>query len=211
MLAAAQQGVRAFAHLPFQDELTPEVLDELVATGSVVIPTLTVVDNGRRLATGEFTELDDPLLADDVHASVIEALGDPTALELMTTEPYLTRSATSLASSVANFQALLAAGVPLLAGTDSGNPGVFHGLALRHELALYVEYGMTEAQALTSATSAAADFVGHPELGRIEAGAVADLLIVEGNPLDDIAALAQVRAVYKDGVAVDRERFEIFH
>jgi imidazolonepropionase-like amidohydrolase len=93
-------------------------------------------------------------------------------------------------------------GVKIAAGTDCGAPGHPHG-TLSRELDLMVEAGATPAQALRYGTSAAADLLGlGDELGTLEPGKRADLLAVAGDPLQDVAALREVRMVVRCGVGV---------
>ncbi len=98
------------------------------------------------------------------------------------------------------FKRALAAGVTIACGSDVG---VFsHGDNAR-ELELMVEYGMTEAQAIRSATLVAAEVLGRStRLGKIESEYVADLIAVRANPLTDIAALRKVALVVAAGVVV---------
>lgn len=102
--------------------------------------------------------------------------------------------------------ALHAAGVPIVLGTDAnqaqGVPAnVPDGESAHHELELLVEAGLTPAEALHAATGAAADRFGLPDRGRIAAGLRADLLLVDGDPLDDIAATRSIRRVWLAGIA----------
>jgi imidazolonepropionase-like amidohydrolase len=97
-------------------------------------------------------------------------------------------------------------GVTVLAGSDSGTAAVFHGAGLHRELELLVaESGLTPAEALAAATRRAADRLGQLDLGRIAAGALADLVAVGGDPTADVRALRDVRAVYLGGLPVDRD------
>ncbi len=86
-------------------------------------------------------------------------------------------------------------------GTDAGTPFNLHG-ANAWELKLMVDYGIAEKDALRAGCFAGADLMGLPEQGHISKGAVADLLFVKGNPLQDITMAADFRnhlAVYKKG------------
>ena len=84
--------------------------------------------------------------------------------------------------------ALQAAGGKLVLGTDTGNPYVVPGYAVADELWLLVAAGLTPAQAVHTATAAAAEMVGTPgAFGVVAAGARADLILVGGDPLADVA------------------------
>jgi imidazolonepropionase-like amidohydrolase len=100
---------------------------------------------------------------------------------------------------------LLAAHVPILAGTDAGNPGTAHGAALHRELELLVRAGLTPLQALASATSVPADVFKLSDRGRVAPGLRADLLLVAGDPTMDISATRQIVGVWKAGVPFDRD------
>lgn len=97
-----------------------------------------------------------------------------------------------------SFRRAVGAGVPIAMGTDAiGYP---HGRNLE-ELALMRDGGMSPAEVLVSATSAAASLLGlRDELGTLEAGKRADLVVVEGDPLELSTLRERVRAVVKDGV-----------
>lgn len=91
-------------------------------------------------------------------------------------------------------------GVPILAGTDVGNPFVFPGFSLHDELALLVEAGLSPAQALRSATYQPAVFFNATDsLGTVAAGKLADLVLLDANPLDDIANTRRIEAVFANG------------
>lgn len=102
---------------------------------------------------------------------------------------------------------LSVAGVPLLAGTDVGVlPLVYPGSSLQEELVRLVECGLTPSQALQTATINPARFLGRErDLGTIELGKLADLVVLEANPLDDIANVRRVRLVVADGRVYDEQ------
>ena len=96
------------------------------------------------------------------------------------------------------------AGGLLAMGTDAGTPFNLHG-ANAWELKFMVDYGISEKDALRAGCFAGADLMGLPEQGHIGKGAMADLLLVKGNPLQDITMAADYRnhlAVYKKGQLV---------
>ncbi|MCB9049823.1 MAG: amidohydrolase family protein [Lewinellaceae bacterium] len=96
-----------------------------------------------------------------------------------------------------SFKLALESGVTIVAG---GDVGVFdHGENVR-ELELMVEYGMKPLNVLRSVTAVNAEALHLMELGRIRPGLLADLIVVEGNPLEDISTLRKVKLVMKDGM-----------
>lgn len=92
------------------------------------------------------------------------------------------------------------AGVTLVAGSHTWVPGTEFGLAFQRELELLVESGLTPLEAITAGTLNGAKFLRTEErLGTIEAGKLADLVVVDGNPAGDIAHLRAVRRVMLNG------------
>lgn len=111
--------------------------------------------------------------------------------------------------SMANARAFTRLGGTLLYGSDLGNPGIPHTLDVR-ELELMGGAGLDNAQILTAATKGAAEQLGLTDLGTIEVGSIADLIVVSGDPLTDIHAMANVilvmtggKIVFADGSASD--------
>jgi imidazolonepropionase-like amidohydrolase len=96
-------------------------------------------------------------------------------------------------------------GVGLLAGTDTPGWGVFPGSSLHEELALLVAAGLSPLQALQSATINPARFIGMDnDLGSVQPGKLADLVLLDANPLDDIHNTTQIRAVVQNGKLLTR-------
>jgi Amidohydrolase family len=101
------------------------------------------------------------------------------------------------------------AGVHILAGTDVGNAWLVPGDSLHRELALLVEAGLTPMEALQSATRNAADFIGRSkDLGTVEKGKIADLVLLDANPLDDIQNTRKIRAVLTRGTYLARDELD---
>jgi hypothetical protein len=109
--------------------------------------------------------------------------------------------------SAALLPLLQQAGVTILAGTDAGflNSFDYPGIGLHDELGEYVRYGLTPLQALQSATLRNAAFLGHEgDSGDIAAGKVADIVLLDRNPLQDIGATRAIHAVVLKGDYLDR-------
>lgn len=96
------------------------------------------------------------------------------------------------------------AGVSFLAGTDLSNPYIFPGFSLHEELRNLVSLGFTPLEALQSATRNPARYLAATDsLGAVAAGQVADLVVLDANPLRDIANTEKVHAVVLNGRLVD--------
>jgi len=105
--------------------------------------------------------------------------------------------------------AMQRAGVPILAGTDTGNPFCFPGFSLHEELALLVIAGLTPVEALRAATLNPAKFFGLDQtLGTIEQGKIADLVLLDANPLLDVRNTQKINAVVSNGRLFDRKALD---
>jgi imidazolonepropionase-like amidohydrolase len=104
----------------------------------------------------------------------------------------------------ANVRRAVDAGIPVLAGTDTGVPGVLLGVSSQMELVVLVEAGLTPAEALAAATINPARAIGRGhEQGTIERGKLADLLILDADPLANIHNISKVHLVIKGGTATN--------
>ena len=107
----------------------------------------------------------------------------------------------------ANMVQAFNAGIPLVMGSDTGFFGVLLGVATQLELELMVEGGLKPAEAIRAATINAARMIGRDkDLGSVEAGKFADLLILDANPIDDIKAVRRIYRVVKGGGIYDPAR-----
>lgn len=102
-------------------------------------------------------------------------------------------------------RALKAEGVPMLAGTDALTSGVVGGFSLHEELALLVEAGLTNEEALASATRLPAVWMGvDGDRGTIEAGKRADLVLLDADPFVDIANARKIAGIFLNGRWINR-------
>jgi len=194
--AAIDAGADGLAHLFVDRQPDPEFGRFVAAHHAFVVPTLTVLMSITGTGGGA------PLASDARFASFLSP-ADAATLR----QGFPRRAGAppvSYAAAEASVRQLLAAGVPVLAGTDAGNPGTAHGAAIHRELELLVNAGMTPLQALAAATSVPARAFRLADRGRIAAGLRADLLLVDGDPSAAITSTRAIAGVWKGGVRLDR-------
>src|SRR4029077_19331243 len=148
--------------------------------------------NPEVIASLDVTKIPQDKLPDRVKA----ALADPKAA--------LDRINKTYDVALPNLKKLEDAGVTIAAGTDAGNIGTIHGPALFREFQLMKEAGLTPMQILQCATANAAKLFGSEtgaHIGKLESGCFSDLVILNSNPLDEIAHASDIDTVMKNGVA----------
>jgi len=174
-----------------------DVIQLLAQSGATFTPTLS--DD---MSMGfDLVALEDPALLNDERMRVLMPGWALTAAHgrverLRESGPAL--RAQTLARHGQMVMKLVRAGVTVAAGTDA--PNIPQGLGIHTEMALYVRGGLTPREALITATIAAAQALGaQADLGTIEAGKLADLVVVGGDPLADIGNARDIRTVIKNG------------
>lgn len=104
-----------------------------------------------------------------------------------------------------NVRAMVAAGARLVLGTDAGIAARHSfGWSDHHEIARWVQFGLTPSQAITAATSRPAEMMGLRDMGTVAEGKSADFVVLDANPLDDIRNTRRISRVYLRGVLLDR-------
>lgn len=183
-----------------------DVIDLLSKGGMAMSPTLSL---------GRFPRLaaDDPSLIDDVRLS---GLLPPWVSSSARAAVERLRAGASGANRGGGgneeggrrtVRELAAAGASVIAGTDS--PISPYGISLHTEIEEYVAAGLTPAQALKAATAVPAGVLGlESHLGTVAPGRLADLIVIEGDPLTDVKNTRRVRHVIKDGTLYERTRLE---
>jgi imidazolonepropionase-like amidohydrolase len=99
---------------------------------------------------------------------------------------------------------LNAAGVSIALGDDTGIENTFFGYGEHHELELMVAAGMTPMQVIIAATRTPAELLHLSRLGTVAPGKSADFIVLDANPLENIANTRKIAKVYQRGHAVDR-------
>ncbi len=200
---AIEVGADALAHL-FIDQMPDPDFGRFVAEHhAFVVPTLTVLKS----VTGT---PDGASLIHDASLAPYLTRGDIGQLQRkFQFPPPGSEGHASYAVTEEALRQLKAAHVPILAGTDASMPGTVHGASLHRELELLVQAGLTAPEALTAATSVPARAFGLHDRGRIAPGLRADLVLVEGDPSQNILATRHIRGVWKRGIAVDRHSYRV--
>jgi imidazolonepropionase-like amidohydrolase len=196
----ARAGVDGFAHLVRDREADDELVSLVKSRNIFVMPNLAISENGAHASPPAW--LADPLLRETSPADVIARVGETFGRR---TPEAVARAQRTYAAMQRTLARLNAAGVTIVLGTDDGAVrDHFYAYTAHRELRLMVEAGMSPAQVLTAATKTSADVLRLTDRGRLEPGSRADLLVLDANPLDDIAHTTRIAAVYQNGVAVDR-------
>jgi imidazolonepropionase-like amidohydrolase len=196
-LAAA--GLDAFGHSVRDRAVDDELIQLIKKHGTWIIPTLY-----REWATFMFED-PGPLLADPFFARALdsrqqEVLKSPEYHKALTGDKYFPRYPGVLQHAKENLKRLADAGVPIGYGTDSGVLTRFEGFGEHKELELMVEAGLTPAQVITAATKSSAEFLGQQkDLGTLEPGKWADLIVLGADPLANITNSRRIEAVYVAG------------
>jgi imidazolonepropionase-like amidohydrolase len=139
--------------------------------------------------------VDDAFFSRGVTPEVVAALKDPARRKRLTAAPLFPKYGPTLTMAMANFGRQAKAGVRYGMGTDSGPSARFPGYFAHWELELMVKAGVTPLQALTAATSANAEFMGAKDIGSIQPGKWADVLVLDRDPTKDIRNTRSIHEV----------------
>lgn len=205
-LRAAQVGVKAWLHGVYKERIPDESIAELAAFGIPMMPTMTVFRNYADVSERAFepTALEREVVSADVLKSYNSPPDDFVVDPEM--EELLKLFVAQKSIAIENVRRLHQAGVEILAGSDSQN-NVIHGPALHRELALLSRAGLSPLEVLRAATLNNARFLSgikNPSFGIVEEGKVADLVLIRGNPLEDVAAISRIEKVILGGVMIIR-------
>ena len=177
----------------------------MVRQGVFLDPTLAVAEAYTQYFSGVADALNNSLLQQVVGATVLKGTRDFVTSGKATDPAQEALFQGASVEARANLLRAWKAGVPLVMGSDAGNPLVFHGQSLHRELQLWVQAGIPATVALEAATSNAARLLrAENRIGSIRKGLEANLLLVDGNPLQDIAATERISLVVFKGERIRR-------
>ncbi len=199
----AGAGLDLIAHSVRDAEVDSGLIRRLLARGITYAPTLT-----RELSTYVYADspdwLDDPFFTDGVSADVIEGLRTATR-EAQIADPEQQINRKNLRMALENLKKLADAGVKIGFGTDSGPPGRFAGYFEHMEAELMVEAGLTPMQVIVAFSKNSSEALRiDRHFGTLAEGKVADMILLNSDPLDDIRNLRDIHAVFIAGQPVER-------
>jgi imidazolonepropionase-like amidohydrolase len=204
---AVDAGAAVLVHAVFNGPVHPPLLAAIKKSGVIVIPTLSVLDGYADVSLGRSPARRYPL----------ECVDSATRRKLTTVLPDSLlkggkafwggpESKALRANIRSNFKLMHQAGIPLAMGTDAGNPGTAHGPSIYNEMEEMQKAGMSAADVFASATIVAARAMAlEKEIGSVEPGKKADLVVFDADPTADIRNARQVRLVMHNGVMRTRE------
>ena len=203
---AVQAQANSIEHGSFREQIPDALFDQMARQGIFHDPTLSVGEAFKDFAAGK---------TDLLKRSLVQQVGPP-ELSRGTEEAMGSAETEALRTSLAQYPIDMAVaiddlkrahqhGVSLVTGSDAGNYLVIHGPTVQHEMQLWVRAGIPHAVALQAATWNAARLLrADTRIGSVRPGNDADLLVVDGNPLDDITATERISLVVFKGERIDR-------
>jgi len=203
---ALSAGINGLEHGSMRDKIPAALFVQMKSLGVTYDPTLTVVEAFLDLGNGSLDPLERPLVLQAVSSALIDSskkfLASASGAKM---RDQIKRFPVSMELARQNLLAAWHAGVILVAGSDAGNPLVFHGPTIQRELELWVEVGIPPAVALQAATYNAARLIGvGNRIGLIKEGYDANLLLVDGNPLKEIKQIESIQSVIFKGEHISR-------
>jgi imidazolonepropionase-like amidohydrolase len=208
---ALRSGAKLLVHSVWDQPVDQEFLDLARANGAIYCPTLTVGDGYRRLFEAvirhQAPAVDDPNGCVDpgtrtkLNEAVEVQIKPEDGLDEEVLKAVTANTAERARIAAANLKKVLDAGIPVAMGTDAGNPLTLHGPSIYKEMEAMQAAGLTPLQVLVASTHGGALAMGRDkEIGTIEKGKLADLLIVGADPTADVANLRKIRYVVRGGV-----------
>ncbi len=201
---AIDRDVAGIEHGSMREIIPEALLKQMASKGVRYDPTLVVLDSVFRIARHDESIMEDPLVLQTIPPKLVANMRawirDHEVDAALSQIPSIQNTA-----AAKNLVAAYRAGVPLVVGTDSGNGGTFHGPAVHREMELWQEAGIPAVDILKAATGNAAQLLGAGDrIGKIATGYEASLIIVDGNPLEDVRGMRRISDVIFKGERIRR-------
>jgi imidazolonepropionase-like amidohydrolase len=203
---AISLGADSIEHGSFSEEIPDSVIAEMKTRGVAYDPTMSVVEGFTSFAKGDTSLLNRSLVQQITTKELVNGTEKAAnGEEFRRLREGISKYPMSIDIGAKNLIKAWRAGVILVTGSDAGNFLVMHGPTVQHEIELWVAAGIPIDVALQAATGNAAKVL-HVEkrIGTVEKGKEASLLIVDGNPLQDVKALSSISIVFFKGERVAR-------
>jgi imidazolonepropionase-like amidohydrolase len=202
---AVDAGVNGIEHGSGVDLIPEALFARMKQMGITYDPTLTAVEAFEAMVAGKTDLLDRSLVAQAALPELLQQTKKLLPSPRMEQMRAGFRGYSARPEPQQNLAAAFRAGVALVTGTDSGVPLLIHGPAIHRELQLWVAAGIPPAAALQAATHNAAQLLGAAQrIGMIQKGYEASLLLIDGNPLQDISSTERISSVFFKGERISR-------
>ncbi|MFL6796192.1 MAG: amidohydrolase family protein [Xanthobacteraceae bacterium] len=202
--ALVRHDVDFLAHSVRDKEVDDAFVRLALAKGLRYMPTLIQARYPIDYAEGVPAYLNDPQLRRIYSDEYLDALAKANQRRFAT--PALAAVKAQYEVAMANMARMQQAGVPIVAGGDTGVPGRFHGLSIHLEMELLVKGGLTPLQAIQAATlNVARLYRFNGRYGSLHEGKVADFVVLNGDPTRDITLTRSIETVWMDGARVNRD------
>jgi imidazolonepropionase-like amidohydrolase len=207
---ALRAGARVLVHSVDDRPVDDAFIALAKQAGATYTPTLTVTDGYLMLYARHFDSTGVPMACVDPDTRRKVAITDslPAAIPDAQLAAFRARLATQRQTMYANLRRVRDAGIPIAMGTDAGNPLTLHGASVFREMEAMGEAGMTPMEVLVAATRTAARTMGRADIGTLEPGKLADLVVLDADPLAAVANLRRIRLVARGGEIWTREELE---
>ena len=197
---AVEVGASAVTHVPGQQRIPPDLARLMAERGVYSIPTLAVHTDFRNFVTDQ-SVLGHAMATRLTTQEILDAYRTQDVIDRV--REWREEMDSVHANVMASVKAMSVAGVTILTGTDAGNWGTIQGYSVHRELELLVQAGLSEWQALAGSTTNAGEFLGQP-FG-VNDGDVANFVVLDASPVEDIRNTLGIVMVVHHGVVVDRE------
>jgi len=218
---ALRAGARILVHSVWSEPVDEEFLTLARRAGAIYVPTLTVLDGYGQVAARHFVP-DRRALACVDRATRAKAFATDTVALARRAPESLSQAARRIARSLlpglrrnrrrdqaaTNLKRVFDAGITVALGTDAGNPLTLHGASVFRELEAMQASGLAPRDVLIAATRNGARALALDSIGTVTAGAVADVLVLDADPLADIRHVRDIALVVRRGEAYTRHELE---
>lgn len=211
MVMAAEAGVSLLMHVAYADELKADQLERLRELKVPFVPTLRIYSAVRETNGGTFSPLELEMIPSRITTQLEHRPADYQPKQLGGMEPNFPAYTENARN---NAWRMIEAGIPYFVGTDTGIPGIFPGAGLHSELDALATLGLKPEQLLNRLTRGSAQFLlNRPEQeamgkdspeGCVAVGCKADLLVVKGNPQENLSTVHQIQEVFVKGRRLNR-------